>query len=368
MKHILYYLGALGSGGIESATVSLCNHFDDVVIDFLVDTEDSVQNQYYVNTIKNSRGKIYCLSYFYGGSRQNIWSRFAAFFRIGRSGIFSGLHFHVSYPSTLLYGLFAKAGGMKKLYATSHAKGTSIQNALFMLIQRLSRVAFPPFYTTLFAVSEGAGKWCYGKNSFIVIPNSIDANKFRYSVEERQKVRKELGANDSLIFGHIGRFAKDKNHSFMIDLFAMLNKRYTNSILLLIGEGPLLPAIKNKCESLGILQSVRFLPFTSNPEKYLWAMDYFLFPSLSEGFGLVAVEAQAASLPVVASINIPKDTKVTDIISYHPLDLKEWYDYILKLKETPQKRDIINSAKLKSFDVSEICKQLENYYLHENRS
>lgn len=369
MRRIGYYLGAIGSGGIESATVSLCNYFDpnEIIVDFLVDSEDAVKNDYYKSIIEKSGGHIYCLTEFSNKSRLNFVSKIKAFYNIGRSGKFYGLHFHVSYPSSLLYGPFAKIGGCKKIFATSHAKDSCIDNKIFILEQKITRIVLPKLYSRLFAVSKEAGNWCYKNNDFIVIPNSIKADHFKYNQEERIIIRKELGIHDDeIVFGHIGRFAKDKNHGFIVRLYLEVRKKYPQSKLLFIGEGPTKNDIIKQCYDMGLNEKVIFQSFTPFPEKYFWAMDLFLFPSLAEGFGLVAVEAQAASLPIIASDNVPRDTEVSDLIRYCPLQLNEWLNTIDIILGKNDSRKPLESVSIKRYDVTEICRTLEFYYSHEN--
>lgn len=93
-------------------------------------------------------------------------------------------------------------------------------------------------------------------------------------------------------------------------------------MLLLIGNdsGECGEEIHKKVERLGLKENVMFLGIRSDIPELLQAMDVFLFPSLFEGFGIVALEAQAAGIPTVVSNRIPIECKVTDLLESVSLD------------------------------------------------
>ena len=76
---------------------------------------------------------------------------------------------------------------------------------------------------------------------------------------------------------------KQKNHEFLIDVCNELIKKNDNSILMLIGQGPLLNDMKQKVRELKIEDKVKFIGQIRDVEKYYNIMDVFLFPSIYEG-------------------------------------------------------------------------------------
>jgi glycosyltransferase involved in cell wall biosynthesis len=114
-----------------------------------------------------------------------------------------------------------------------------------------------------------------------------------------------------LVIAHTGRFVEQKNHSFLIDIALEVTKRQPNSRFLLIGEGPLRPAIEQKAARLGLRENVVFAGLRPDiPRLLMGAADLFLFPSLSEGLGLALAEAQAAGVPCVCSDGLPPEADV----------------------------------------------------------
>lgn len=122
------------------------------------------------------------------------------------------------------------------------------------------------------------------------------------SEEDRVNLLQSLKwPNDSRIVLHVGSFKKQKNHERLLEIFALIVKSVPSAKLLLIGDGPLVPRVQDKLASLGLSSSVRLLGSRDDVSELMSLSDVFLFPSLFEGFGLAALEANAAGLPVVGS-------------------------------------------------------------------
>ena len=205
------------------------------------------------------------------------------------------------------------------------------------LMKQLLRVFSKVYATDYMCCSEHAGRWLFGdkeydKGNVYLLNNAIDIEKFKYDERLRANKREELGIDDdTLVIGHIGRFVEQKNHRFLIDIFNEIHQKNKNSILLLIGQGPLMKEIKEKVEKLNLSRCVKFLGQRNDANQLYNAMDVFLFPSLYEGLGMVLIEAQANGLPCLASSEVPQAAKITNIIDF--IDLKEdkniWVEKIL---------------------------------------
>jgi glycosyltransferase involved in cell wall biosynthesis len=139
----------------------------------------------------------------------------------------------------------------------------------------------------------------------------IDLEPFKSSVD-RDEVRRELGIpSDAFVLGHVGRFAEQKNHDFLLDIFVEVVRREPCAYLLLVGDGPLREAVVQKTQRLGLIDKVIFSGMRPDvPRLMLGAMDVFLFPSHHEGLPLVLIEAQAAGLPTVISDAVPAEAVI----------------------------------------------------------
>src|SRR5699024_6190421 len=157
------------------------------------------------------------------------------------------------------------------------------------------------------------------------------------SETEKNNIQKELDIpNNAVVMGHIGRFSPVKNHTFILDVFkALLEKKNDNYYLLLIGEGKLLPDIKEKAKEMGLLNNIRFLGLRKDIPQLLSFIDYFIFPSIYEGLGISLIEAQASGKNCIISENITIESIiVVDLISVkkiseYPYIMNNTYKYII---------------------------------------
>jgi N-acetylgalactosamine-N,N'-diacetylbacillosaminyl-diphospho-undecaprenol 4-alpha-N-acetylgalactosaminyltransferase len=96
-----------------------------------------------------------------------------------------------------------------------------------------------------------------------------------------------------------GRLDSGKNHSLLIDVFAKLEEK--NTQLLILGEGVLRDNLEKQIVALGLEDRVFLMGFDNNPYKYFSKSDTFVFTSNYEGFPNVLVEALACGLPIVST-------------------------------------------------------------------
>ena len=129
--------------------------------------------------------------------------------------------------------------------------------------------------------------------SIPVILNGIDLTncitKENYSIGEDIKIL------------HIGRFSKEKNHKGLIDAFKIFHTVRPNSILELIGDGPMFDEIKQYVIDQNLGNAVVFLGLQSNVYQYINNADIFVLPSLYEGIPLTLIEAMGTGIPIVAT-------------------------------------------------------------------
>lgn len=220
-----------------------------------------------------------------------------------------------------------------------------------------------------FACSDVAAQWLFGKDNAENVPiinNGIDINKYKYDEIKRKDIRAKYGLNSKLVIGHVGRFSEQKNHDFLIDIFAEVKKREQNSVLVLVGIGELLESIVEKVNRLGLRESIIFAGLKNNTESYYCAFDIFVMPSLYEGLPIVGIEAQASGLPCLFSENISKQVVLTDRVKLLSINKssKEWADDIIRIDKSVDVRNGYEKiVKEKGFDIKDAAKYLENVYL-----
>ena len=201
----------------------------------------------------------------------------------------------------------------------------------------------------------------FGITNTSVIRNGIDFDRFKNLKQTRDEVRKSLSISlSSFVVGHIGRFNKEKNQSFLVDVFAEIKKKKHDSILLMIGVGDDEEKIRRKIRDLCLEDSVIILSHRTDIPELLHAMDVFVFPSLFEGLGIVLVEAQVVGLRCVVSDTINREVFLTDLVI--PLSLSDsvekWAE--VALNSTTEE---IRKNRLSEYDVKKSVKELEQLYL-----
>jgi glycosyltransferase involved in cell wall biosynthesis len=268
-----------------------------------------------------------------------------------------------------IYLPIAKKAGIAITIA--HARSAGVDQGIRGIITRIIRYPLKNRADYLFTCSKEAGIAVYGKKSVKkgkvwTIPNAIDAERFSYNEEVRNKVRKELGIADKFVIGHVGRFGFMKNHAYLLDIFSEICKTREDAVLVLIGKGELEDDIKSKAKQLGIIDKVHFLGTHSDVERYYQAFDYFVFPSTFEGFPGSVAEAQASGLRCLVSDKITREVALTGLVSYRSIEepALNWAKEILdNINKAAIRKDYSDVIKEKNFDVKGQAKMLEEFYL-----
>lgn len=133
-----------------------------------------------------------------------------------------------------------------------------------------------------------------------VIPNGIELGRFHPDPAARERVRRELGIDaDAWVVGTVGRVAVEKNHALLLRAAApLLGPR---SRLIVAGDGPLLPPLRELAGALGISAFAHLLGVRRDVPEVLNAFDVLAMSSDTEGLPLVLLEAMATGLPVVST-------------------------------------------------------------------
>lgn len=263
----------------------------------------------------------------------------------------------------------AKESCINRRIVHSHSTRNRVQeNLLTRVYEILMKSLISKYATDYIACGDKAGEYLYGKRKFhdigIVLNNSIETDRFQFNPETRDKTRVNLGVNDKLVIGNIGRFHPVKNLNFLIDVFSSVNLLVNNSVLLLVGDGMEKSNIIEKVKKYGLSDKVIFLGMRTDIPEIMQAIDVFVMTSFFEGLPVVLVEAQAASLPCVVSERITKELNLTSFVSY--VDLNKSPDYWAKEILTVAKTNRCSSTKKRieesGFDIHTEIKKLEKLY------
>ncbi len=363
MIRILHVLGGLDRGGAETMVMNLYRAIDktQVQFDFITHTN---RRQAYTEEIEKLGGKIYYFPKFKGINYFQLKGIWKKFFKDHPE--YKILHSHVrSYAS--LYLPIAQKAGLKTII---HSHSTSNGKGLSSVVKRILQYPLRWQADYFFGCSKEAGVWLFGDKivnspKYHILQNAIDTELYKFNSEIRKEYRKKLGLGDKKTFIHVGRFHPAKNHAFLLKVFAEIHKQDTNTVLLLAGDGELRPEIERQISELDLKKDVLLLGSRSDVPKLLMSADCFLFPSVWEGFGMVAVEAQAAGLPCICSDRVPSSVKVTEFCKFISTDdLLTWVD--MSLQNTRLALLLQNESKLdeiEKFDINKSVAELQTFYL-----
>lgn len=197
----------------------------------------------------------------------------------------------------------------------------------------------------------------------VVIWNGIDVMRFQNINLTSEMERKKLGIpRNAFVVGHVGRFADQKNHDFLVDVFIEVAKVRPNAFLLMVGAGDS-TRIEEKLRTSGLEKQYMILSQRSDVNEIMRAMDVFVFPSKYEGLPLVLIEAQYSGLRCIASDKITKEAVCTQNVIILPLrNPSIWAEAIL---DTSKKGVAYTPRRL--FDMNVVIKEIERLYSGELR-
>lgn len=283
-------------------------------------------------------------------------------FFANHKGEWEAVHIHCPHFAIFL-APYARKSGIKKVAVHCHSTWYSLNpknNKRNKLLFEMGRGSAD----VLFACGRDAGRFWYGRDeNFVVLPNAVNCEKFRFNPALREQKRRQLGLQGKFVVGHLGRVSPpQKNHKFLMEVFAQIKKKNPNSVLLMAGaqENEELAAL---AEKLNIKNDIQFLGARTDVDELCQAYDVFVFPSFWEGLPVSVVEAQAAGLPVVMSDCITDEVCVSDRVAMLSLqsDPALWADTAIALSHHAR-RDNFELMKKHGWDICSTADRLVKYY------
>ena len=334
-----------------------------IQFDFIVHTQKPCA---YDNEIRVLGGRVYnALPRYTGFNHFEYVHKWQEFFK--EHPEYRLIHGHVRSTAAIYLYIAGKYG----LTTIAHTHNTSSGTGLACIARELLKYPIRYLADYMFACSEAAGEFTYGKGckkNYRVVKNAIDTDNFKYNEPVRAKLRAELALGESFLIGHVGRFEAQKNHTFIIDIFEQIVLRNKTAKLILIGAGELLEEIAMKAKNKGVLEKIIFTGVKPNVFEYLQAMDVILFPSLYEGLPVAIVESQAAGLPHVLSDSISDEIDMgMNLIEFISLDkpAEFWAERILRKQNFKRVTDI-QKIIANGYDIQENARFLQEFYLQNS--
>ena len=357
MKRLLCLLSNMNRGGAETFLMKVYRTLDrtQYQMDFCIHVETECD---YEDEILSMGGRIF---------RIPPKSKNAKEFKRQLTKLISENHYRYVLKITSNAAGFwdlkiAKKGGAERTIARSSNSGDGASR-LQLMIHRVSGVLWKKYVDVKIAPSDLAAVYTFGKCSVKkgrvnFLNNGLDLDTFRYDEESRLRIRKDLSAADNTtVLGHIGRFNTQKNHVFLIRIFAEYLKTDPDAILVLVGVGDLEKDILRQVEDAGLSDHVRFLGLRSDIPALMSAFDVFVLPSLYEGMPNTVIEAQACTLPCVLSDTITQQADLSGRLRFLPLsDEERWAEEIFSAVSDGR----IN-ADMSAYDIHKVTDQFCRY-------
>lgn len=358
---ILQFVGGLDCGGAQSMILELYKNIDrnSIQFDFVIDHPGMKQLAPEVEALG---GRIFelpkptILGFF------KFTSAWDCFFT--QHPEYKVIHSHVR-----TYAVFVLAiARMHGLTTIIHSHSISNGKCLKSWIGNVLQLPLRRMCDYLFACSYDAGKWLFGKNvyerkNFYIIKNGIDLRRFSYQPKVRDVIREKYNLQDKFVLCTTGRFTSEKNPYGIISIIDALRKVKEDIVFLWIGDGPMFEEIVEEVRKKRLDDVICFLGARKDVNCVLQAADCFILPSLWEGLGIAAIEAQAVGLPCFCSDGCPEDVIVTDNCERIPIHSTElWIKKIVNCISNIRVDKTVDLVK-NGYDAGQNAMWIQNFYL-----
>lgn len=308
------------------------------------------------------------------------WLRWFADLRrfLKEQGPFAAVHSHPSRVGGAILATAALARVPSRIAQQHDARsaGPDFRSAREVILHRGTRTLTALAATRRIGITEAAIEDIAGRNwrtrkNCSVLLYGFDFSSFRGAAERAQSLRQalQLGPEDQII-GHVGRFDQVKNHPFLLHTFAKVAESDRSARLVMVGTGRLQADMRELADQLGIGSAVRFADATQDIAAYMALFELFVFPSFSEGLGIVCVEAQAAGTRVLASDTVPREAAVAPGgVKFLPLSAGEdaWARRIRQMLDLPDPNaeEWLEEVEKSAFGLDRCVEDLHEIYREE---
>jgi len=358
MIRILQCVNDMHRAGLETMLMNYYRNIDreQIQFDFLTHRPDKSD---YDDEILSLGGKVYYAPRLYPQNYLQYFKYMRKFYL--NHPEYKIVHSHID---SMSYLPLRMAKVMNVPIRIAHSHNTSIDRDFKYILKLLYKKLLPHVANEYFTCGKEAGDFLFPGKESTLIPNAIDVEGFKYDEKTRALKRMELGIGDEFTIGHVGRMSYQKNHEFLINVFAQVVKQDRKTKLVLIGTGEKEDDIRSLADKMKLSDHILFLGNRSDVDELYSVMDVFVLPSRFEGIPVVGIEAQYCSLPCLFSEKIPQEVCFTDLCDFISLEsgYEEWANRILSKKNLNSNRNkVINFSE--KYNINDAVKALEKIYL-----
>jgi len=358
MRVLQIMLGPLRYNGISVVVMNISKHLTSKGIEVDILTQNSTEPE-----LEYRLTDMGCTVFTLQGRNRQPFSYSKNLATVLKEKKYDIVHIHSNSATAALEIKAVKANSSAKVFIHSH--NTTCK---YRFIDKLFRKYMYRNTDVFLACSNDAGRWLFENNHFEVINNGIDTERYCFNNNQRDIIRKKYDiTKDEIVLGHVGRFNYQKNHEYLLrilhDLKTTSKKKYK---LILVGEGELESDIKKQVLELQLNDDIVFLKNIDNVNEVLNAMDVFVFPSRYEGLGIVLIEAQANGLKCIVSEEVPKEAKLTDLVSFVALEEQTtlWIQKIDNAEIQGDRWKYIETIKNEGYDIYDAMEKLREIYIN----
>lgn len=339
---ILHIMSGFG-GGISSFIRNKAEYMVSENIQFDVVTYDECSKDF-KEAIQQTGGTIYTMV----NPKTNGWRAFKdSFTSVLKENTYDIIYCHLNGYRVLPYYYYSRKYSKAPFYVHAHTSyyPKSMLSKQKQLNIRIDQSINRKVSDKIVGCGSLSIKNIFGQTvkeeDMVVIPNSVEVERFIKESNQRDKLRKINRANfhlseDELVIGHIGRLEKVKNHELTIELAEQIKKNQLKMKILIIGEGNREAELKARVEEKGLKDIITFTGRVSPIEDFYPALDVLVLPSFAEGLPTVVVEAQASGVPVVMSNTVTEEVDLGfGMLETVPLNAEPliWLKAIEKMQE-----------------------------------
>ncbi|MBR3107329.1 MAG: glycosyltransferase [Clostridia bacterium] len=373
---VFWYCEKWQPGGIQRVQVNLLPYFNSEEIRFDLAFSEDDTALFDEKIAAAGARKLVTLSKRYGNPGKRTLENFFAMQKVIRDGHYDAVHFNACHGVELMYLLWAwmYRVPVRIVHARNNGIGAGGKSRPAKIAaHNICKHLLGRMATVRLANSDLSAQWLFSKADIRkgrvrVLKNGVDAKGFAFDPAARDEARKALNLESAFTVGHVGHFSWQKNHKFLLEVFAEIARREPNARLLLVGEGEEEAAVREQARTLGILDRVIFYGATENVPPLMQAMDTFVFPSRFEGCGNALLEAQAAGMPCFASQGvIPEAVAVTPLLHWLPLSERPavWAEAVVSRTSGVPRQAHAEEVIRAGYGLAAMTESLRNIYLGE---
>lgn len=262
-----------------------------------------------------------------GTGVRDVRANLQAFDQLVRAGAYDAAHLNLYEGLALLFARAARRAGVRRVIVHSHNNDLRPSRLRWakLALHRTCTEMLGGWANARWAPSESAGRFMFRNRPFELVRNGIVPERFAFDPGVRTDLRHEMGiVQGELVMGCVGRLCDQKNQRFLVEVLSLVPR----ARLVLVGEddgdGSYRTGMLDLAARLGVVDRVTLLGRRDDVAPFYQMMDVLCMPSLFEGLGIVAIEAQASGLPVLASPAIPSEARVCASFGTVPLVPAEW--------------------------------------------